>query len=129
MSGSRCSTTPRRSIRHDAGAMQIAIASVEALVSDAFKGGKFRIIASVTQLPPHFIIAQPEIKTLQDLRGKRFGVLSLHEGTTYFVQDWSSPRHEARRHHHRCGRRRADPLEAPARTQDRRRPAAVPAQL
>jgi ABC-type nitrate/sulfonate/bicarbonate transport system substrate-binding protein len=70
-----------------AGAMQIAIASVEGLVSDSFKGGKFRIIASVTQLPPHFIIAQPEIKTLQDLRGKRFGVLSLHEGTTYFVQD------------------------------------------
>jgi ABC-type nitrate/sulfonate/bicarbonate transport system substrate-binding protein len=70
-----------------AGAMQIAIASVEALVIDAFKGGKFRIVASVVQRPPHFIIAQPEIKTLQDLRGKRFGVLSLHEGTTFFVQD------------------------------------------
>ena len=69
------------------GAMQIAIASVEALVVDSFKGGKFRIIASVAQRPPHFIIAQPEIKTLQQLRGKRFGVLSMHEGTTYFVQD------------------------------------------
>jgi ABC-type nitrate/sulfonate/bicarbonate transport system substrate-binding protein len=69
------------------GAMQIAIASVEALVADSFKGGKFRIVASVAQRPPHFIIAQPEIKTLQELRGKRFGVLSMHEGTTYFVQD------------------------------------------
>ena len=46
-----------------AGAAQIAIASVEALVADAFKGGKFRIVASVAQKPPHFIIAQPEIKT------------------------------------------------------------------
>ena len=69
------------------GRLQIAIASVEALVADAFKGGKFRIVASVAQKPPHFIIAQPDIKTLADLRGKRFGVLSLHEGTTYFVQD------------------------------------------
>ena len=45
------------------------------------------IVASVAQKPPHFIIAQPGIKTVQELRGKRFGVLSLHEGTTYFVQD------------------------------------------
>src|SRR6185295_9557823 len=37
--------------------------------------------------PPHFIIAQPQFKSVQDLRGARFGVLSLHEGTTYFVQD------------------------------------------
>jgi ABC-type nitrate/sulfonate/bicarbonate transport system substrate-binding protein len=70
-----------------AGQAQIAIASVEALVADSFKGGKYRIVASVAQKPPHFIIAQPGIKTVQELRGKRFGVLSLHEGTTYFVQD------------------------------------------
>jgi ABC-type nitrate/sulfonate/bicarbonate transport system substrate-binding protein len=70
-----------------AGDKQIAIASVEGLVIDAFKGGKFRIVASVAQRPPHFIIAQPTIKSLHELRGKRFGVLSLHEGTTFFVQD------------------------------------------
>ena len=70
-----------------AGTAQIAIASVEALVADAFKGGKFRIVASVAQKPPHFIIAQPRFKTVMDLRGARFGVLSLHKGTTYFVQD------------------------------------------
>jgi NitT/TauT family transport system substrate-binding protein len=69
------------------GVAQIAIASIEALVADAFKGGKFRVIASVAQKPPHFIIAQPKFKTVTDLRGARFGVLSLHEGTTYFVQD------------------------------------------
>jgi NitT/TauT family transport system substrate-binding protein len=69
------------------GEAQIAIASVEALVADAFKGGKFRIVASVAQKPPHFIIARPHIKTVTDLKGARFGVLSLHEGTTYFVQD------------------------------------------
>src|ERR1041384_5979609 len=70
-----------------AGGAKIAIASIEALVADAFKGGKFRIVASVAQKPPHFIIAQPRYKTVTDLRGARFGVLSLPEGTTYFVQD------------------------------------------
>ena len=70
-----------------AGRARIAIASVEGLVIDAFKGGKFRIVASVAQKPPHFIIAQPKFKTVTDLRGARFGVLSLHEGTTFFVQD------------------------------------------
>jgi len=74
------------------GEAQIAIASIEALVADAFKGGKssggkFRIVASVAQKPPHFIIARPHIRTVTDLKGARFGVLSLHEGTTYFVQD------------------------------------------
>ena len=69
------------------GEAQIAIASIEALVADAFKGGKFRIVASVAQKPPHLIIARPHIKSVTDLRGARFGVLSLHEGTTYFVQD------------------------------------------
>ena len=57
-----------------AGVARIAIASIEALVADAFKGGKFRIIASVAQKPPHFIIAQPKFKTVTDLRGTRFGV-------------------------------------------------------
>lgn len=69
------------------GVAQIAISSIEALVSDAFKGGKFRIVASVAQKPPHYIIAKPAIKSIADLRGARFGVLSLHEGTTYLVQD------------------------------------------
>ncbi len=69
------------------GGADIAIASVEGLVRDAFAGGTFRIVASVAQKPPHFIIAQPRFKSVTDLRGARFGVLSMHEGTTYFVQD------------------------------------------
>ena len=70
-----------------AGSVQIAISSLETLVIDAFKGGTFRIVASVAEKPPHFIIAKPSIRTAADLRGARFGVLSLHEGTTFLVQD------------------------------------------
>jgi hypothetical protein len=36
------------------------------------------------QRPPHFIIAQPEIKSLADFKGKLIGVVSMQEGTTFF---------------------------------------------
>ena len=50
-------------------------------------GGKLNIVAGIAKRPPHFIIAQPEIKTLADLKGKTIGVVSMHEGTTFFVAD------------------------------------------
>ncbi|HEX4043643.1 MAG TPA: ABC transporter substrate-binding protein, partial [Xanthobacteraceae bacterium] len=70
-----------------ANTQQIAVASTESVIADAYKGGVFRLIAGNSQRPPHFIIAQPEIKTLADLKGKLMGVVSMHEGTTFFVPD------------------------------------------
>jgi ABC-type nitrate/sulfonate/bicarbonate transport system substrate-binding protein len=66
---------------------QIAFASIESVIADAYKGGKVRIVAGSAKRPPHFIIAQPEIKTLAQLKGKTIGVVSMHEGTTFFVAD------------------------------------------
>jgi NitT/TauT family transport system substrate-binding protein len=66
---------------------QIAVASIESVIAEAYKGGKVRIVAGSAKRPPHFIIAQPEIKTLADLKGKLIGVVSMHEGTTFFVAD------------------------------------------
>jgi ABC-type nitrate/sulfonate/bicarbonate transport system substrate-binding protein len=76
-------------IFHDlrAGTHQVGIASIESVVADAYKGGKLRIVAGIAKRPPHFIIAQPEIKSLADLKGKTIGVVSMHEGTTFFVAD------------------------------------------
>ena len=70
-----------------AGTVQIAISSAETAIERSFAGGTFRILASVAQKPPHFVIALPKYRTAADLRGARFGVLSLHEGTTFLVQD------------------------------------------
>ena len=67
------------------GRSQIAISTPEGVVIDAYRGGSLRIIAANAERLPHFIIAKPQIKTLQQLRGARFGVLSLNEGTTYLV--------------------------------------------
>lgn len=69
------------------GAAQIAISSPEALIVSAYQGGSFRMLASVAQKPPHYIVAKPAIKSLADLRGARFGVLSMNEGTTFLVDD------------------------------------------
>jgi NitT/TauT family transport system substrate-binding protein len=69
------------------GAQHVAIASTESVIADAYKGGRLRIVGGNAQRPPHFIIVQPEIKSLADLKGKLMGVVSMHEGTTFFVPD------------------------------------------
>ena len=69
------------------GAMQIAMGTPEAVIIDAYKGGPLRLIAGNTGKLPHFIIARPHIKSLADLRGANFGILSEKEGSTYVVQD------------------------------------------
>jgi NitT/TauT family transport system substrate-binding protein len=69
------------------GEMHIAMGTPEAVIVDAYRGGTLRIIAGNTGKLPHFIIAKPQIKTLQDLKGANFGILSDKEGSTYVVQD------------------------------------------
>src|ERR1700756_4535299 len=46
-----------------AGTKQIGILSIENLIGEAYKGGKLRLVAATAQRPPHFIVAQPEIKS------------------------------------------------------------------
>jgi NitT/TauT family transport system substrate-binding protein len=76
-------------IFHDlrAGTHQIGIASIESVIAETYHDGKLKIVAGLAKRPPHFIIAQPEIKSLADLKGKTIGVVSMHEGTTFFVAD------------------------------------------
>src|ERR1044071_1285952 len=70
-----------------ASSHQIGITSIENVIAESYKGSPLRIVAGIAKRPPHFIIAQPEIKTLADLKGKLIGVVSMHEGTTFFVAD------------------------------------------
>jgi ABC-type nitrate/sulfonate/bicarbonate transport system substrate-binding protein len=69
------------------GGKQIGITSIESLIAEAYQGGKLKLVAATAQRPPHFIIAQPEIKSFADLKGKTIGVVSMKEGTTFFVAD------------------------------------------
>lgn len=70
-----------------AGTIQIGITSIENVIATAYHGGTFRIVAGTAQKPPHYIIAQPDIKSLADLKGRLIGVVSMQEGTTFFVKD------------------------------------------
>jgi len=67
------------------GRSQVAVSTPESVVVDAYRGGSLRIVAANAERLQHFIIAKPQIRTLGELRGARFGVLSLNEGTTYLV--------------------------------------------
>lgn len=69
------------------GKVQLAISTPESVIVDAYRGGRLRILAANAERLPHFIITKPEIKSLEQLRGANFGVLSMQEGTTYLVQD------------------------------------------
>ena len=69
------------------GEMHVSMGTPEAVLMDAYKGGTLRLIAGNTRKLPHFIITRPHIKTLKDLKGAHFGILSEKEGSTYVVQD------------------------------------------
>ncbi|HVY57031.1 MAG TPA: ABC transporter substrate-binding protein [Xanthobacteraceae bacterium] len=69
------------------GEVQFTLRTSEAAMIDSYKGGTMRVIAGGISKLPHFIIAKPEIKTLEQLRGANFGILAEKEGTTYIVQD------------------------------------------
>src|SRR5262245_19286823 len=69
------------------GDVEIVVRTTEAAMVDAYQGGNLRVIAGGISKLPHFLIAQPRIKTLADLRGANFGILAEKEGTTAIIKD------------------------------------------
>ncbi len=67
------------------GEFLMSIDPPDGVVIDISNRGPLRILAGNACKPPLFIIAQPEITTLQQIRGKTFGVLSLREGSSKFI--------------------------------------------
>lgn len=65
-----------------AGIIQVAIDSPNGVIADADQGGPLRVIAGNANKPPLFVIAQPQIKSIEQLRGATIGVLSLNEGSS-----------------------------------------------
>ena len=60
-----------------AGATQLAYAGPASIMGAASSGTELRAIASFTNRLTYTIIARPEIKKPEDLRGKRFGVQAI----------------------------------------------------
>jgi len=72
------------------GSLHFAIAPPDGVLFDVAAGGNLRIIAGNTSKLSHFLITQPHIKKIEDLKGPRIGCLSVDEGTTFVIQDMLS---------------------------------------
>ncbi|APO79556.1 NMT1/THI5 like domain-containing protein (plasmid) [Rhizobium etli 8C-3] len=68
------------------GEADLAITPPEGAVSNFVKGGVLRVIASNSNRLPMSLVAQPSIKSIQDLKGKKVGTSSLTEGTAIYTQ-------------------------------------------
>ena len=71
------------------GLTDIAISTPESIMVDAYNHGPLRMVAGNAEKLPHQIIARPHIQSDKDLKGARFGVLSLKEGTAYLVKRYA----------------------------------------
>ncbi len=65
------------------GALGINILGPETAFADP--SGALRVVAGNAGKLPHFLITVPRIKTLAQLRGANFGVISADEGTTHVI--------------------------------------------
>ena len=64
------------------GRVDIGVGSPEHVIYDVEEGGRLRMIGGNVNVPTHDLIAQPEIRSLAELRGRTIGVSSLSGGTS-----------------------------------------------
>ena len=64
------------------GQIKFSIDTPGGILLDVIAGGSTRIIAGSARKPPLFLVTRPEIRTLEQLRGATFGVLSTREGSS-----------------------------------------------
>jgi ABC-type nitrate/sulfonate/bicarbonate transport system substrate-binding protein len=68
------------------GSADLAITPPEGAIADYVAGGDLRIIAANALRLPMSLVAEPGIKRIAELRGKRIGTSSLTEGTAIYTQ-------------------------------------------
>ncbi|SFV11581.1 ABC transporter substrate-binding protein [Pseudoduganella namucuonensis] len=72
------------------GAAHMAITPPEGAIASAVAGGGLRIVAGNVNRLPLTLIAQPDIKSIEQLRGKVLGTSSLTEGTAIYTREMLS---------------------------------------
>lgn len=70
-----------------AGMIDLCVGSPEHVVHDVEQRGSLRIVGGNVSRPTHYLIVQPEIKSLRDLEGKTLGVSALTGGTSSLFVD------------------------------------------
>jgi NitT/TauT family transport system substrate-binding protein len=69
-----------------AGENQIATAGGSGVVDADFGGADLVAVAGMVNMPAFYIVVQPEIKTLQDLRGKPVGITRFGSSTDFTMR-------------------------------------------
>ena len=67
------------------GRAQLAYGVTEHVVLDAETGGRHAIVGGNVNKLPFSFIARPEVRRLEDLRGRRIGVSSIRAGSSSLV--------------------------------------------
>ena len=68
------------------GTLDIAIAPPEGILQNAYAGGPLRLIAGNSGKLSHWLMSLPHINTIEDLRGRTFGILNKTEGSFFHFQ-------------------------------------------
>lgn len=66
--------------------IDVAIAPPDGVLQDVEQGGTLCLLAGNSDRLSHCLITQPEIRSVEEMRGKRFGILSRKEGSFFHFQ-------------------------------------------
>ena len=69
-----------------AGEAPIVFAGGRALVNATLGGADLVMIAAVVNVPAYYLMALPEIQSIQDLRGKKVGIIRIGETSDFAVR-------------------------------------------
>jgi ABC-type nitrate/sulfonate/bicarbonate transport system substrate-binding protein len=69
------------------GSMHLVVAPPEGVLQNAYASGPLRLIAGNSGKLSHWLMARPEIKNIEDLRGRTFGILNKVEGSFFHFQE------------------------------------------
>lgn len=69
------------------GRMNFALGTSESILQNVVEGGPLRIIAGNSGKLTHALLARPQFKRIEDLRGGTIGILNMTEGTFFQVRE------------------------------------------
>jgi ABC-type nitrate/sulfonate/bicarbonate transport system substrate-binding protein len=83
----RLGTVDKATAAVKSGTLDMAITPPEGAIRDCAAGGNLRIIAGNVNRLPLTLIANPRLRRIEDLKGKKLGTSSMTEGTALYTME------------------------------------------